>query len=189
MKRIVVFASGNGSNAARIIRHFNEGNKARVVAVICNNPNAYVLQRAAELKVPGYIFENEKLKNADELLQKLKELKSDLIVLAGFLKLMPELIISHFPNRIINIHPALLPKYGGRGMYGMRVHQAVYDAHEKETGITIHYVNEKYDDGKIIFQERVAIDENDTPETIAHKIGELESKNFCRVIESLIDQL
>ncbi|MEO8146032.1 MAG: phosphoribosylglycinamide formyltransferase [Bacteroidia bacterium] len=189
MKNIVIFASGNGSNAARIIRHFNGGNKAHVVAVICNNPNAFVLKRADELKVPSFVFNKEALNYPDALLNKLKELKTDLIVLAGYLKLMPPIIVEHFTNRIINIHPALLPKYGGRGMYGMNVHKAVFDAHENETGITIHYVNEKYDDGKIIFQERVPVDENDTPETIAEKVSELEKKNFTTVIEKVIDQL
>ena len=185
----MIFASGNGSNAARIIRHFNGGSKAHVVGLISNNQNALVLKRAAELKVPSFIFDKDKLKKADELLRLLRELKTDLIVLAGFLKLMPKLVIENFPVRIINIHPALLPKYGGRGMFGMNVHNAVFDAHEKETGITIHYVNENYDDGEIIFQERIQLNENDTPEIIAHKISELESQNFCKVIESVIDQL
>lgn len=189
MKNIVVFASGNGSNAARIIRHFNSGDQARVVAVMCNNPDALVLKRANELHVPTYILGNNGLKNPEELFQKLLALKTDLIVLAGYLKLIPRLVIDNFPDRIINIHPALLPKYGGKGMYGMKVHQAVFDAHEKETGITIHYVNEKYDDGKIIFQDRVSLSDDDTPETIAYKISELESRNFCNVIASVIDKL
>jgi phosphoribosylglycinamide formyltransferase 1 len=189
MKNIIVFASGNGSNAARIIRHFNAGHQARVVAVMCNNPDALVLKRASELNVQSFIIGEGGLKNPEQLHEKLNELKTDLIVLAGYLKLIPQLIIDNFPSRIINIHPALLPKYGGKGMYGMKVHQAVFDAHEKVTGITIHYVNEKYDDGKIIFQERIVLSENDTPETIAHKVSELESKNFCNVIASVIAQL
>lgn len=187
MKNIVIFASGNGSNAENIIRYFHNDNKINVVAVMTDNPNANVLQRAKNLNLPAYSFTMEELKNPEHILQNLLNWKIDLIVLAGFLKLMPQVILEKFQKRIINIHPALLPKYGGKGMYGMAVHEAVKSAGENETGITIHYVNEKYDDGEIVFQEKVKINPNDTAESIAQKIHQLEIHYFPIVIKKVLN--
>lgn len=189
MNNIVIFASGNGSNAENIIRHFRNTNTSRVIAVFSDNANAYVLQRAALLDVPAYCFTKNEFQDDNGVLKKLTELRTDLIVLAGFLKLMPKNILEQFHNRVINIHPALLPKYGGKGMYGKNVHEAVFAAHETETGITIHFVNEKYDDGEIILQQKVEITTTDTPQTIAKKVGELEYKYFPIAIEMVLARL
>lgn len=189
MKKIVIFASGNGSNAENIIRYFQNSSKAKVVSVFSDNADAYVLQRAALLEVPAFYFSKSEIQNEKGILKKLVELNTDLIVLAGYLKLMPAIILDKFNHRIINIHPALLPKYGGKGMYGMHVHRAVYAAYESETGITIHFVNEKYDEGEIILQKKIALDITDTPQTIAKKVGELEYQYFPKTIEKLLDAL
>jgi phosphoribosylglycinamide formyltransferase-1 len=185
MKKIVLFASGSGSNAEKIVLHFKENELVNVVEIFTNNPNAKVLDRAKNLEVPTQIFNRQEL-NEGKVLEKLNEIQPDLIVLAGFLWKFPEYIIKEYPNKIINIHPALLPNYGGKGMYGMHVHQAVLDNNEKETGITIHYVNENYDEGSIIFQKRVTVLVTDTPEVVAEKIHELEQKYFPSVIEDLL---
>lgn len=185
MKKIVLFASGSGTNVENIILYFNQSNKGKVVAVFCNNPNAKVLERAAKYKVPTFVFAKEDFKT-DLVLNKLKEFLPDLIVLAGFLLQFPLSIIQKYPNQIINIHPALLPNYGGRGMYGMNVHRAVLENGETETGISIHYVNENYDEGKMIFQKSTSIVNCETPEAIAEKIQELEQEYFPMVIENLL---
>lgn len=185
MKNIVLFASGSGTNAENIIKHFKKTGHGNVLAVFTNNQNAKVIERAKNNLVPTVIFSKEELKT-DLFLQKLNDFHPDLIVLAGFLLQFPENIIKSYPNKIINIHPALLPKYGGKGMYGMNVHKAVLENKEKETGITIHYVNENYDEGKIIFQKSVSVQECKTPEEIAEKIHELEQKYFPLVIEKLL---
>lgn len=185
MKNIVLFASGSGTNAENIILHFKNNNQVNVVAVFCNNPKAKVLERSKNHQVPTVVFSKEDLKTG-LILQKLNDFRPDLIVLAGFLLQFPETIIKSYSNNIINIHPALLPKYGGKGMYGMNVHQSVLENNEKETGITIHYVNEHYDEGKIIFQKNVAIDDCATAEEIAIKIHELEQRYFPQVIEKLL---
>lgn len=185
MKKIVIFASGSGTNAQNIIRYFAENKTGTVVAVFTNNSNAKVIERANNLKVPIEIFSKEDLFES-KVLQKINSIHPDLIVLAGFLLKFPENIISEYPNKIINIHPALLPKYGGKGMYGMNVHKAVVENKEKETGITIHYVNENYDEGNIIFQKKVTILVTDTPDVVANKIHELEQQYFPEVIEKLI---
>ena len=185
MKNIVLFASGSGTNAENIILHFKKSRQANVVAVFCNNPNAKVLERAKKHHVSAVVFSKEDLKT-EIFLQKLNEFQPDLIVLAGFLLQLPENIIQSYSNIIINIHPALLPKYGGKGMYGMNVHQSVLENKELETGITIHYVNEHYDEGKIIFQKNVGIKDCETSEEIAVKIHELEQQYFPEVIEKLI---
>lgn len=187
MKNIVIFASGSGSNAENIILYFNNNDYAKVVAVFSNNPNALVIEKANKLKVPSFVFSKEELKS-EVFLQKLNDLKPDLIVLAGFLWQFPENIILNYENKIINVHPALLPKYGGKGMYGMNVHKAVFENQEFETGITIHYVNENYDEGKIIFQKSVAVNDCKSPEEIVAKIHELEMDNFPQVIDSLLKQ-
>ena len=185
MKKIVIFASGSGTNAENIIKHFKNTNLGTVVSVFTNNPKAYVIERAENFQVPTEIFDKEEL-NTGKVLQKLNILQPDLIVLAGFLLKFPEDIVAQYPDKIINVHPALLPKYGGKGMYGMNVHKAIVENKEKETGITIHYVNENYDEGNIIFQKKVAVLVTDTPEVVAEKIHELEQKYFSAVVENLL---
>jgi phosphoribosylglycinamide formyltransferase-1 len=186
MKNIVIFASGSGTNTENIIRYFGEKKSAAVRCVMTNNPNAGVIERAKGLGVPVKIFDREALKNPEELLAQLKELETDLIVLAGFLWKVPDELIQAFPDRIINIHPALLPKYGGKGMYGMHVHEAVLENKEPKSGITIHYVNEKYDEGAIIFQAETAILVEDTPETLAARIHKLEYEYFPGIVEHIL---
>ena len=185
-KKIVIFASGNGSNAENIIRYFKGTGKAEVSAVFSNNRSAKVLRRAHDLDVQAIHFDREALYDTNEVLNLLKDMKPDLIVLAGFLWIFPDKILKRFPNKVINIHPALLPKYGGKGMYGMNVHKAVVEKKELETGISIHFVNEKYDEGKLIFQETTPVLPKDSAEDIAEKIHELEQEHFPKVIEQLL---
>lgn len=185
MKRILIFASGSGTNAKNIIEYFGTGMTGKVVAVFCNNSKAGVLEKAEKLNVPSVIFSKDEL-NSGKVLQEVQRFQPDLIVLAGFLLKFPDDLIESYPNSIINIHPALLPKYGGKGMYGMHVHKAVVENNEKETGITIHYVNENYDEGAIIFQKSVVVLSTDTPEVVAEKIHELEQRHFPVVIEKLL---
>ncbi|MEM6719846.1 MAG: phosphoribosylglycinamide formyltransferase [Bacteroidota bacterium] len=186
MKRIAIFASGSGTNAEKIIRHFQERNDASVVQILTNNPHAKVLDRAKNHKISGLSFNRTALNRSDDVLNLLKSAQIDLIVLAGFLWKFPIHIIEAFPNKVINIHPALLPKYGGKGMYGAHVHKAVVENKEQESGITIHYVNENYDEGAIIFQAKTALSDNETPETLAQKIHQLEYKHFPEVIEQVL---
>ncbi len=185
MKKIVIFASGSGTNAENIIKYFKNTNTGTVVSVFTNNPKAYVIERAKNLQVPTEIFTKEDFLDS-KVLQNLNSIQPDLIVLAGFLLKFPENIVAQYPDKIINVHPALLPKYGGKGMYGMNVHKAVVENKEKETGITIHYINENYDEGNIIFQKKVTVLITDTPEVVAEKIHELEQKYFPTVIEDLL---
>jgi len=185
MNKILIFASGSGTNAKNIIEYFGTRTTGNVVAVFSNNSNATVLEKAKKLDVPTVIFSKEEL-NSGKVLQNITDFKPDLIVLAGFLLKIPENLIEAFPNRIVNIHPALLPKFGGKGMYGMHIHKAVVENNEKETGITIHYVNENYDEGNIIFQQIVSLSETDTPESVAVKIHALEQEHFPVVIEKLL---
>ena len=185
MKKIVIFASGSGTNAENIIKHFKNKNTGTVVSVFTNNPKAFVIERAKNFQVPTEIFNKEELLEG-KVLQKINALQPDLIVLAGFLLKFPENIVAQYPDKIINIHPALLPKYGGKGMYGSNVHKAVVENKEKETGITIHYVNENYDEGNIIFQKKVTVLVTDTPEVVAEKIHALEQQYFPIVIEDLL---
>ena len=185
MKKIVIFASGSGTNAENIIKHFKSTSTGKVVSVFTNNPNAKVIERAKNFQIPTEIFSKEELYSG-KVLQKLIAIAPDLIVLAGFLLKFPKNIVESYPNAIINIHPALLPNYGGKGMYGMNVHRAIVENKEKETGITIHYVNENYDEGNIIFQKKVTVLVTDTPEVVAEKIYELEQKYFPTVIEDLL---
>jgi len=185
MKKILLFASGTGSNVENIIQHFKNHHEIIVVGVYTNNPNAKVLDKAKNHNIPTLIFDREQL-TAGFVLDKISELKPDLIVLAGFLWKMPEEIVSAYHYKIINIHPALLPKYGGKGMYGIKVHQTVLENKEKETGITIHYVNEHYDEGEFIFQEKVNIEDCTSADEIANKIHELEHKHFPQIIEKLL---
>jgi phosphoribosylglycinamide formyltransferase-1 len=186
MQKIVIFASGSGSNAEKIILHFNKISRVNVVGIFTNNSNAKVLEKAKKHNVPIVVFSKEAL-NSQEVTHQLKHMQPDLIVLAGFLLKFPVEIIQAYPNKIINIHPALLPNYGGKGMYGMKVHQTILDNHEKETGITIHYVNEHYDEGRIIFQKSVNIEKCTTAEEIAEKVHQLEHQQFPKVIERLLD--
>jgi len=185
MKKILLFASGTGSNVENIIQYFKNHHDIIVVGVFTNNPHAKVLEKVEKHKVPTLIFNKQELSEGF-VLDKISELKPDLIVLAGFLWKFPEHIIAEYPNKIINIHPALLPKYGGKGMYGMNVHNAILENKEKETGITIHYVNEHYDEGEFIFQHKVAIDDCASADEIAAKIHELEHKHFPKTIENIL---
>ncbi|MDY8135115.1 phosphoribosylglycinamide formyltransferase [Aquimarina sp. 2201CG5-10] len=186
MKRIIIFASGSGSNAENIIKYFNTLKNAEVTHVFSNNQRAKVLKRAHSLKVKALHFDKESFYDTNEVLNILTDAQPDIIVLAGFLWIFPKKIIDAFPNKVINIHPALLPKYGGKGMYGHHVHQAVVRNKEKETGITIHYVNEHYDEGAIIFQAKTSIAANDSAEDVANSIHTLEYKHFPIVIEELL---
>jgi phosphoribosylglycinamide formyltransferase-1 len=184
MKNIVLFASGNGSNAEEIIKYFKKSSQGAVVAIFSNKADAKVLERAKNNEIPSVVFNKAQL-NEGFVLEQLHQFQPDLIVLAGFLLKFPASILEKYP-KVINIHPALLPKYGGKGMYGMHVHQAVLDNNEKETGITIHYVNEHYDEGEFIFQKSVNIKDCKTAEEIAQKVHELEHHYFPEVIEKLI---
>lgn len=186
MKKIVVFASGSGTNAENIIKYFAKTKTGNVVAVFTNNRNAGVLERAKTYELPAKIFSKEQLFEG-EVLRKLNEIQPDLIVLAGFLLKLPANIIAAYPDKIINIHPALLPKYGGTGMYGMHIHKAIVANKENETGITIHFVNENYDEGNIIFQQNVVLAGDETAEEVAHKIHDLEQKYFPTVIEEILN--
>lgn len=185
MKRIVIFASGSGTNADNISRFFQQSDVASVVHIVTNNKDAKVIDRAKTIKIKSLIFSKKELLEEGALLKFLKK-EADIIVLAGFLWKIPQHIVSAFPNKIINIHPALLPKFGGKGMYGMNIHKSVIESKEKETGITIHYVNEKYDDGAIIFQAKTSVLPSDSAEDVAKKIHELEYEHFPRVIEVVI---
>ncbi|MAZ26891.1 MAG: phosphoribosylglycinamide formyltransferase [Cytophagaceae bacterium] len=185
MKSIVIFASGNGSNAQRIIEHFHAGDLASVDLVLSNKARAQVLERATRLGVAAVSF-NKKAINNGHIKALLDKINPDLIVLAGYLWLFPEDILKAHNNKVINIHPALLPDYGGKGMYGMHVHDAVIAQGEKKSGITIHYVTPEYDKGSIIFQAETAIDATDTPETLAGKIHALEHEHFPKVLEKLL---
>lgn len=185
MIKIAVFASGNGSNAQRIIEYFYDSKHISVELIITNNKNAYVIERAKRLKVPCFVFSKNEFNDSNLVVDLLKKKDISFIILAGFLLLIPENLITNFPEKIINIHPALLPKYGGKGMYGENVHKAVVLNKESETGITIHYVNEKYDEGKIIFQAKCAVSDHDNAEDVANKIHLLEYEHFPKVIENV----
>jgi len=185
-KRIAIFASGSGSNAQKIMEHFKYSDDAEVSLVLTNNPDAYVLQRADNFEIPSHVFDRQEFYESNAVVALLERLKIDLVVLAGFLWLVPKNLLQAFPNRIINIHPALLPNYGGKGMYGDRVHKAVLANKEIESGITIHYVNEFFDEGEIIYQARFKIEEGDDLKMIKFKGQQLEHLHFPRIIESLL---
>lgn len=188
MKNIAIFASGNGSNAESLTKYFNNGNTANVKLIVCNNKNALVLERAKNLNIEALIMPKEHLcsENPVELLEILESRKIDYIILAGYLLKIPLALVNKYTHKIINIHPALLPKYGGKGMYGINVHKAVVEAKEKETGITIHLIDEIYDNGKIIFQTTCSVEPDDTPEIVAKKISLLEQTYFPKVVEEYI---
>ncbi len=186
MKRIAIFASGNGSNTQNIAEHFAQNPTAMVALVVCNKPNAGVVDRAKKLGLPVEVISKEQLNDANYFANLLAKNKIDLIVLAGFLLLIPSYLVEKYPNKIINVHPALLPNYGGKGMYGMNVHKAVVQAGEEESGITIHYVNERFDEGEVIMQAKCRVDKEDTAEDVAQKIHSLEAKYFAKTIEELL---
>jgi phosphoribosylglycinamide formyltransferase-1 len=189
MKNIAIFASGSGTNAENIIKYFSNRNSAKVAVVFSNKQDAFVLERAAKLNVLSIFFDRNQFYSSDTVSEQLKKYKIDFIVLAGFLLLVPSEILKAYPHRIVNIHPALLPSYGGKGMYGDKVHQAVISNGEKESGITIHYVNEHYDEGDIIFQAKCPVLPDDSPDSLAHRIHELEYRHFPSVIEQLVLRL
>jgi phosphoribosylglycinamide formyltransferase-1 len=184
--RIAIFASGRGTNADAIMDYFQHALSAEVVLLLSNNPEALVLQRAKNYGVAARVFTKEQFYEKGQVLTWLQESKTTHVVLAGFLWHMPLNFIHAFANHMINIHPSLLPKFGGKGMYGMRVHEAVRTSGAKETGITIHVVNENYDEGKILFQAKCAVDPTDTPEQIAQKVHQLEYDNYPKVIEQWV---
>jgi phosphoribosylglycinamide formyltransferase-1 len=188
-KRIAIFASGSGSNAQKIMEFFKKHADAEVALVLTNNPEAYVLQRADNFEVPSHIFDKQEFYKSDDIISLLKNLQIDLIVLAGFLWLIPENLIAAFPNRIINIHPSLLPKYGGKGMYGNKVHQSVLHAGEEESGITIHFVNEHFDEGETIHQSRFKIEKGDDLEMIKFKGQQLEHLHYPKVVEQVLKKM
>ena len=188
-KRIAIFASGSGSNAQKIMEHFKKHNEAEVAIVLTNNPEAYVLQRADNFEVPSHIFTRHEFYQTDDIIHLLRNLQIDIIVLAGFLWLIPGNLLKAFPNRIINLHPALLPKYGGKGMYGNNVHKAIMEAGDPESGITIHFVNENFDEGEIIHQSRFHIDKDDDLEMIKFKGQQLEHLHYPKVIELLLKKM
>lgn len=189
MKKIAIFASGSGSNAENIIQYFAQKPQFCVKSVFCNVPDAYVLERAKKYRIPSFVFNREEFRNPDKVFRQLQEQEIDFIVLAGFLWLMPSFITAAWPNKIVNIHPALLPAYGGKGMYGHHVHEAVIAAGEKESGITIHYVNDHYDQGAIIFQAKCPVLPTDTPDDLAARVHELEYRHFPRVIEDTLKKI
>ncbi|MCF8388870.1 MAG: phosphoribosylglycinamide formyltransferase [Bacteroidales bacterium] len=186
MKKIAILASGSGTNAQNIIEYFREKRTALVSLVLSNSKDAYVLKRAEKLEVPYTVFGRKDFYESDRILNILEEHRTDLIVLAGFLWLIPQNILKAYPDRIVNIHPALLPKYGGKGMYGNKVHKAVLEKGEKESGISIHYVNEKYDEGEVIFQAKCPVKEADTPESLASRVHELEYRYYPEIINKII---
>jgi phosphoribosylglycinamide formyltransferase-1 len=189
MKNIAVFASGSGTNAQNIAEYFLAINDIRVSLILANKPDAFVLERAKNLGIPSLVFTRQEFYESEIILDILKRHKIDFIVLAGFLWLVPDYLLKDYSRRIINIHPALLPKYGGKGMYGEKVHQAVIESGDKKTGITIHYVNDHYDEGEIIFQDSFDILPGDTAESIAQRVHKLEYKHFPRVIEETIREM
>lgn len=186
MKKIAIFASGSGSNAENIISYFKDSGTAEVTMILTNNASAGVIERGKRLDIPVVVFSRNSFSRSDTVIRLLKNNETDWVILAGFLWLVPENLIRAFPDRIINIHPALLPRYGGKGMWGHHVHEAVVRNRENESGITIHYVNEHYDEGKIIFQATCPVDASDTPDVVAGKVHELEYRHFPEVIEKEI---
>ena len=188
-KRIAIFASGSGSNAQKIMEHFKRSNDVEVSLILTNNSDAFVLQRADNFEIPSHIFGKKEFYESDKIVNLIKNLNIDLIVLAGFLWLVPQNLLKSFPNKIINIHPALLPKYGGKGMYGDRVHLAVLESKEPESGITIHFVNSEFDEGEIIHQSKFKIDKGDDLKMVKFKVQQLEHQHFPKVIESLLKKM
>ncbi len=188
-KRIAIFASGSGSNAQKLMEHFKRSAEVEIALVLTNNADAYVLQRADSFEIPSHIFDRHEFYNTENIIDLLKNLDIDLIVLAGFLWLIPKNLLHEYPGRIINIHPAILPKYGGKGMYGDFVHKAIMEAKEPEGGITIHYVNENYDEGEYIYQAKYRIDKGDNLEMVKFKGQQLEHLHYPRIVEGIIKKI
>lgn len=189
MKNIAIFASGNGTNAEQLVHHFAHHAKARVALILTNRSTAFVLQRAERLGVPAFFFNKEQWAEGSEIVEMLRRYAIDFVVLAGFLARVPDCVLHGFPQRMVNIHPSLLPKFGGKGMYGDRVHQAVLASGEQESGITIHYTNEHYDEGAIICQERCPVMPDDTFDTLAARVHQLEYAHYPRVVDELVSAL
>lgn len=185
---VTIFATGGGTNAENCIRYFKGHQRIYINLIVSNKPHAGVLSKAEKYQIPARVITSEAWKHPDALIAELRAAGTGFIVLAGYLALVPQALIAAYPGRIINIHPALLPKFGGKGMFGKRIHEAVINEGEKETGITIHEVNEEYDKGKILFQKKIEIDPDDTPESLENKVRKLEYYYLPRVIESLISQ-
>lgn len=185
-KNIAIFASGSGTNAENFIRHFQDNKVGRVALVVTNKPDAFVLERAARLHVPSLVLTHDELADGGRVASLLRERDIDFIVLAGFLRRIPDGLLRAYPGRIVNIHPALLPKFGGKGMYGERVHQAVVEAGERESGITIHFIDERYDEGTTLFQARCSVLPQDTADDVARKVHALEYEHYPRVVEQLL---
>ncbi|MCZ4221992.1 phosphoribosylglycinamide formyltransferase [Pedobacter rhodius] len=188
-KRIAIFASGSGSNAQKLMEHFKRSTDIEIALVLTNNAEAYVLQRADNFEIPSHIFDKHEFYKTDDVIDLLRNLDIDFIVLAGFLWLIPKNLIAAYPGRIVNIHPAILPKFGGKGMYGDHVHNAVIAAGEPEGGITIHYVDENYDEGEYIYQAKYKIDKNDNLEMVKFKGQQLEHLHYPRVIEGIVKKI
>lgn len=186
MKNIAIFASGEGTNAQNIIEYFKNSKTINVALIVSNKSTANVLSRAKQANIPSLLINRVDFYENNKTIEQLRQFNIDFIILAGFLWMMPESLIKEYPDKIINIHPALLPKFGGKGMYGMKVHEAVINSKEKESGISIHYVNEQYDEGKVISQHRCYISDNETADTLAQKIHHLEYKYFPKVIEQIL---
>ena len=185
LKNIVIFASGSGSNAVKIYEYFKNNDQINIAGLYCNNSSAAVVTKFQKFKVNIVLFDKNELENSS-VLKLLLKTDLSLIVLAGFLLKMPKKIVDHFENKIINIHPALLPSYGGKGMYGMRIHKKVVENNELYSGLTIHYVNQEYDEGAAIFQKKIKLSKNETPETLSKKILSLEHSIYSRVIEKIL---
>ena len=186
MKNVAIFASGSGTNAENIARYFSKSETVKVAVVLSNNKNVGVHDRVNKLGIPSFVFSRDEFVEGTPILAKLAEYQIDLIVLAGFMNKISDTLLNAYPGKIINIHPALLPKHGGKGMYGMHVHEAVVKAGERESGITIHYINEHYDEGAIIFQASCPVLPSDTPDEVAAKVHALEYAHYPHVIESLL---
>lgn len=186
---VAIFVSGNGTNCENIIKHFADSDRVRIALVVSNRTDAFALERAKRHGVAAVVVDKERLNDEAVMADLLSRYAIDFIVLAGFLLMVPRFLIEHYRRRIVNIHPALLPKYGGKGMYGHHVHEAVCANHETETGITIHYVSDVCDDGEIIFQAKTAIDPNDTPADVADKVHRLEMIHYPQVIENLLSRI
>ncbi|TAJ12954.1 phosphoribosylglycinamide formyltransferase [Marinilabiliaceae bacterium JC017] len=186
MKQLVILASGSGSNAENIVKYFEHDKTVQISHILTNNPKAGVIERANRLGIPCKVFTKKEFKEENTILNFLINNKIDLIILAGFLWLVPVKLVRSFHHKIINIHPALLPKYGGKGMYGNHIHQVIVENKEEESGITIHYVNEKYDDGDIILQKKCSVLPSDSANDVARKVHQLEYKYFPKVIEELL---
>ena len=189
LKKLAIFASGSGSNAENICNYFAESSDIEVVLICTNRQDALIVKKASKLKIPVYVFSKSELNYFVDLHNKLQNIEVDVIILAGFLLKLPTIMVDSYPNRIINIHPSLLPKYGGKGMYGSNIHKAVIENKEIESGISIHFVNQNYDEGKIILQVKCAISLNETVETLIHKIHKLEHNYFPSAIEEIIKKL